>query len=1110
MKRLSVVLAFLMLLFQLFTYFGMAESEGPGDVLRRDAAALLERAQSKEDVLKALATYSRALEYFLRANAPGKAKDVLIAMARCHTLQLGQYAEALEYYKKALEIQTATRDVYGAELTQIEIGNLYQVSGRFQEAVDQYKKVLDNLVTPKNPANEFMVLNNIGSCYFELGKYHEAQDYLEKALRQTTGEDAENHLKSGILNGLALIHSALGQYDIALDYSAKALEIARTRDDPAGEVAVLQRMVDTYGSAGQFKEALTCAEQGVAIAHRSGNAGGLAKILSSVGMIYGCLGMYEDALDYYRSAIKISGQHDPELTAESLSDMGFLYRYLGLYDQTLQSLKRALKIAQTVPHLVDQRRILLLMGEVFLDSGQHEKALESYNDALRIRPVTRVKVPDATLEDRKGWVYLAMGDVAKAEPLLKRSGLPRSLGFFAIVQSNFPEAAKQYWRIIQECEAGVADREYLLCGYIGLGMALEGMKKYDLARQCYETGLQIAEALRSGLLPARRRNFLDVKQGGFRRAEAGKGVTRILMRLKKPEESIESSEAVRARAFADKMIVRSDARISGVPQEIRQKEDGFVAQLASLYKALSAAGGNKSSKQYNDIEDRINEVKTKQILLIKKLWEKYPSYAAVKYPNPVKLEQAAVRPDEYVIMYDVFDTGVGIKLIKGRTVVFSYIEDWPIKDLVKEVRQFRESFENTKLDKDDREGKRIKVDAFRPDLAHRLYKRLLQKALEKVSSDPSVRADSEEFDLRKIPKQSDGNRHLPRLTIIPDGELATIPFEALIIDKRNNTPSGAKYVGDRYRINYFQSLTVLTLSRTLAAKKNSGGRTLVMADPIFNYEDTRTFDKKTTMAQKVDKKKRTARKMIVSQEDITRPLLEMPRLEHTSELAGKLKQLIGEKCDVRTGLDADKKRFLKEIAPKLTDYRQVIFATHGLFTTTMPGILEPFIALTMVPPGTDGYLKMSDVLGLEMNADIVVLTACQTGLGREFSGEGVMSMGRAFQYAGAKSVLMSLWSVGESGSVKLTERFFRHLKEGRSKLEALRLARDEIRNEGYNHPYFWAPFILVGEADGTGVRKGLTHPEGPSAPGTDRRHKDDKRIELTPSQKFLEEILRKM
>ncbi|MFC1834363.1 CHAT domain-containing protein, partial [Thermodesulfobacteriota bacterium] len=84
---------------------------------------------------------------------------------------------------------------------------------------------------------------------------------------------------------------------------------------------------------------------------------------------------------------------------------------------------------------------------------------------------------------------------------------------------------------------------------------------------------------------------------------------------------------------------------------------------------------------------------------------------------------------------------------------------------------------------------------------------------------------------------------------------------------------------------------------------------------------------------------------------------------------------------------------------------------------------------------------------------------------QRISGEGTMNMGRAFQNAGARSVLMSLWSVAESSSVRLVERFFTHVGKGKTKLEALNLARSDIRREGYDHPFFWAPFILVGETD---------------------------------------------
>jgi CHAT domain-containing protein len=123
--------------------------------------------------------------------------------------------------------------------------------------------------------------------------------------------------------------------------------------------------------------------------------------------------------------------------------------------------------------------------------------------------------------------------------------------------------------------------------------------------------------------------------------------------------------------------------------------------------------------------------------------------------------------------------------------------------------------------------------------------------------------------------------------------------------------------------------------------------------------------------------------------------------------------------------------------------------------------------LTLVgqPKEQDGFLRMSEVIGLRLNAGIVALTACKTGIGKHISGEGTMFIGRAFQQAGAESVLISLWNVAPGPSIRLMQSFFQNLKSGHRRLEALRRARTEIRQAGYDHPFFWAAFILVGGTD---------------------------------------------
>jgi len=303
--------------------------------------------------------------------------------------------------------------------------------------------------------------------------------------------------------------------------------------------------------------------------------------------------------------------------------------------------------------------------------------------------------------------------------------------------------------------------------------------------------------------------------------------------------------------------------------------------------------------------------------------------------------------------------------------------------------------------------------------------------------------------------------------IIPDGVLAALPFEALVMGgmatwkegAHGNYPDGLQYVGDVYPISYYQSITALTLARTLGKKTAPGKRLLVMADPVFSSED----DRVKTMSVKKKQKLLASlpQKLMSIKSEIG---LAFPRLQRTGDLGESLKKLYSGRIDLFTGMKARKDLLFRK---RLTGYGGIVFATHGYFGTDLPGIQEPVLALTLLdqPKGKDGFLRMTEVMGLQLNADVVALTACQTGVGRRISGEGTMNMGRAFQYAGAKSVLMSMWSVAEISSVKLVESFFKRLKEGKSKLEALTLARKEIREAGYDHPFFWAPFILVGEVD---------------------------------------------
>jgi hypothetical protein len=310
--------------------------------------------------------------------------------------------------------------------------------------------------------------------------------------------------------------------------------------------------------------------------------------------------------------------------------------------------------------------------------------------------------------------------------------------------------------------------------------------------------------------------------------------------------------------------------------------------------------------------------------------------------------------------------------------------------------------------------------------------------------------------------------------IVPDDCLGTIPFEMLALsdtgsvksDKSLPYVSGAEFFGDRNRISYYQSVTALTLARNHSKGKAATGDLLVIADPVYSENEKRDSKAPKKVAPTGSLASILKSLNLMGAEGSNQKGgLHFPRLQLADELLKSFDRINPSSSHVLRGFEANKDNFLQNIKPSIKKYDEIVFYTHGYFGKDLFPIMEPVLVLTLVPPGTDGYLRMTEVMGLDMNADIVALTACQTGLGTRVSGEGTMGMGRAFQYAGAKSVLMSLWSVSEVASVKLVNSFFQNIKAGKTKPEALELARLELRKGIWNHPFFWAGFILVGETN---------------------------------------------
>ena len=951
----------------------------------------------------------------------------------------GQYAKAVEYYEKSLQIFKKIGNVKGEGQSLGNLGNVYRGWGQYPKAVEYYEKSLQIFKKVGDVKGEGSTLNNLGNVYKGWGQYPKAVEYYEKSL-QIDRKLGDVKGEGQSLGNLGIVYYGWGQYAKALEYFEKSMEIKRKIGDVAGEGDALLNLGSVYKGWGQYAKAIEYYEKSLEISRKIGDVKGEGGALHNLGSVNKGWGQYAKAIEYYEKSLEIMRKiGDVKSEGSSLHNLGLVYRDWGQYAKAVEYYEKSLQIFKKIGDVKGEGSSLMGLGEVYRHLGEHDKALASFQKGLEI--YVKIGVPIDRPNDLIGNLYLDSGDLAKAEPFIKQANYTSSLGRLYLVKADYPSAKNSYESLLKSAQQN-RDANDLFTAYAGLGISYEGIGDNTQAVEYYRKAVAHTEDLRSSLNPTERETFFDVRIGGFYRTAPYDGLARVLAKMNRPVEALKESEYTRARIFAESISKRSEYAGLDVPKDIRDKDSQLTDELAALTKNLQKAYEKQNKEQITVLEPQVKEAKQKLSAHVDMLRKHYPLFAATKYPQPMDLKETALQDNEWVLAYHVTDPGVIIYLTKGRSLIKGLFKPIPRKDVDELVRNFRSPME---LGPGDSFTEKLSKFDFGSG------KKLTDILLSEILPD--------------IPKNTP-------VIIIPDGSLGVVPFEMLVLndagkiitDNKKPQTSGAEFFGDRNPISYYQSITALTLARTLGKQKKAQDKLLVIADPVFDKMDVRTQETGSS-TKPTGAEARMYKGLMVAIEEGELGGLRLKQLPLTGNLAENLNTAFKGSCALYTGLKADKGAFMKDIAPNLGDYSKIVFATHGYFGKGLPGINEPVLVFTLVPPGKDGYLRMSEVMGLKMNADMVALTACQTGLGKNISGEGTMGMGRAFQYAGAKSVLMSLWSVEVGSSVDLVEGFFRNIKEGKNKLEALKLARDEIRKQGYDHPFFWASFILVGECE---------------------------------------------
>jgi CHAT domain-containing protein len=466
---------------------------------------------------------------------------------------------------------------------------------------------------------------------------------------------------------------------------------------------------------------------------------------------------------------------------------------------------------------------------------------------------------------------------------------------------------------------------------------------------------------------------------------------------------------------------------------VREREQSLSSQrdhlLAELEEALLSSAPDKRKTQ--DLNSQLLHVQNQVDLFLKDLRKTAPQYAAIAYPQSVQISTLPVRREETLVEFKVTEDATFVWIIQNADATGSYLR------LFYKVPQQR-----SWLDERVSAVRNVLNSPYPDRVDLRVCEQLFAALFPGEAAEIILQAQS--------------------LIFIPDDVLFVLPFELY-------SPGASKgeYPLMRKATTYYPSSVSFELARSAKLPVEWRESFLGIADPITSVQDDRFVQTQAVPAMKSTSKDvssgTSAYGEIPNEDKLKSRGYSFDPLPGTANEVRSIASLIRERNEtavVRLGIDATKRKLLDT---DLAQFRFLHFATHGVLAVDT-GISEPSLVLSV--DGQDPshmFLSMSEILSLKLQSESVVLSACNTGSGAISRAEGVMSIGRAFLAAGATSVTVSLWQVSDDSTALFMKKYYEGLLANKKKSVALAEARSVVFAGGSKDPFYWAPFIVIGE-----------------------------------------------
>ncbi|MFC2167968.1 CHAT domain-containing protein [Acidobacteriota bacterium] len=902
----------------------------------------------------------------------------------------------------------------------------------------------------------------------------------------------------------------IGDFDLSIQCFEEALSLAKKMDHVSGQVQTLCELGllswnigNIESSTKSYKEALALTNEKMPEARN--------KLLLTIdisrlykdGKRYRNQSMFKDSITSFTSAIGLAQQvNSREHQVKCLRQLGVSYWEMDNVDGFYKTTKQALEYAKAIHHRTEEGRCSYNIGLYFNNIHDYSQALKYYEEALYIFRETKNITDESNCLGNISDIYIQLGNYEKAlQNLTDVLSIDRQIGedlYVAMDLNNIgviyrkkglqTGGSEDLLKALQAFEEGlfisrrILDKKIQVQCLGNMGTVYTDLKKFSEAQRYMFMGLEIAESLNDkeevatillnlGTVYSKQEKFQQASELFDRALDlayqindktilleahakiglAFKEMNNYSSALAHFNKSIELIEDIRSKIHLEELKASyfgSDERIDSYYNlvdllfQMSQKypDQNFLKDaFETMEKAKARAFldrlelsrieiGRDINQDFSDKENTLMEkISNINSLLIKPGLDQAQKQKYLNQLNEYEQEletlsrKIRLNSPSYANLKQLLPVSLEEaqdSLPNRSTAYFAYTIG----------KNCSYSFVITKE----------RIDVFEIPSAD-ILRAEVNHYLQVITDKDNLNFQSG-YKLFSLLVQPGLDQEINRIIFIPDDILHFLPFETLQTQYEE-----LRWLVQDYRISYIPSITSFREILLRKTGKNRKKDILSFGSPYFGeYEGIDSSD-------------------ISSSPNDTRNDFRLNPLRYSQMEVEKIAALFKKnKRDVYLGEEATETSLKRA---DLSDYKIIHFATHGLIDNRNPA--RSSIVLSLRDQSSeDGFLQMREVFDLKMNANLVVLSACQTGLGQFIKGEGIEGINRAFFYAGASSVLMSLWAVNDQASYQFMQRFYTHLRSSDSIVDALWRSKTEmINSKALSHPFYWAGFVVSGKAD---------------------------------------------